>query len=137
MNWLQTLRIALPLSRRKSAMVLKSGERRPVRGNRPFRAKSGALILKIHIDQVLAQSLNARKLPNGRALLQAALRAATARNCTKSGKDATPPPHPALRTLHATFAAQGSSLSKPRCQNRRHLEDGTFTMCTCSRRVMQ
>jgi hypothetical protein len=32
------------------------------------------LILKIHIDQVLAQSLNARKLPNGRALLQAALR---------------------------------------------------------------
>jgi SnoaL-like domain len=42
-----------------------------------------------------------------------------------------------LRTLHATFAAQGSSLSKPRCQNRRHLEDSTFKMCTCSRRVMQ
>jgi hypothetical protein len=31
----------------------------------------GALILKIHIDQELAQSLIARKLPNGRALLQA------------------------------------------------------------------
>jgi len=47
-------------------------------GCRTFRAKSGALILKIHIDQELAQSLIARKLPNGRALLQATLRAATA-----------------------------------------------------------
>jgi hypothetical protein len=53
-------------------------------GNRTFRAKSGALILKTHIDQELAQSLIARKLPNGRALLQAALRAATARFCTES-----------------------------------------------------
>jgi len=30
MNWRHTLRIALPLSRRKSAMVLKSGVRRPL-----------------------------------------------------------------------------------------------------------
>jgi len=65
-------------------------------------------------------------------LLQAASHAVTARKCTESGKDATLPPHPPLRTLHATFAAQGSSLSKPRCQSLRHLEDGTFTMCTCS-----
>ena len=46
-------------------------------GCRTFRAKSGALILKIRIGQVFAKSLIARKLPNGQTLLQAALRAAT------------------------------------------------------------
>jgi hypothetical protein len=55
-----------------------------VLGYRTFRGKSGALILKIHLDQELAQSLIARRLPNGRALLQSALRAATARFCTES-----------------------------------------------------
>jgi D-amino-acid dehydrogenase len=52
------------------------------------------LILKIHLDQELAQSLIARKLPNGRALLQAALRAASARFCTES----TTTPFPEVST---------------------------------------
>src|SRR5471030_1590135 len=78
-----------PLTMRHSSPVLQC------RGNRPFRAKSGALILKIHVDQELAQSLIAQKLPNGRALLQAALRTATARFCkectttTKGGHHAS------------------------------------------------
>ena len=55
------------------------------------------MILKIHIDQELAQSLIARKLPNGRALLQAALRAATARFCTESATT----PQPARQEVRA------------------------------------
>jgi hypothetical protein len=66
-------------------------------GYRTFRAKSGALILKIHIDQELAQSLIARELPNGRALRQAGLRAATARFCTES----TTTPSTGIRNLTA------------------------------------
>jgi hypothetical protein len=56
----------------------------PARGYRTFRAKSGALILKIYIDQELAQSPISRRLPNGRTLLQAALRKTAARFCSES-----------------------------------------------------
>jgi hypothetical protein len=64
--------------------TIDSGYLLPGQGYRTFRAKSGALNLKTHIDQELAQSLIARKLRNGRALLQLALCADTARFCTES-----------------------------------------------------
>lgn len=54
-----------------------------LRGCRTFRAKSGSLILKSRVDQVLAKSLIARELSDRRALLQTALGASTARFCTK------------------------------------------------------
>jgi len=61
------------------------------------------------IDQELTQSLIARKLPNGRALLQAALRAATARFCTES--TTTPDYTPGQRAQHIEYPWGQSSAN--------------------------